>query len=78
MRGRGITIAKWGVIVDLNGHTITGLGTQVNRNHAGCNGGMGIASPVLVTSDENWAGGNGDNLGCDGVVCRLSLSCGTD
>jgi large repetitive protein len=61
-----------------DGIFIEGTGTQVNGNHAGCNGGMGIASPVLVTSGENWAGGNGDNLGCDGVVCRLSLSCGTE
>jgi parallel beta-helix repeat protein len=61
-----------------DGIYIEGAGTQVNRNHAGCNGGMGIKSPVLVASGENWAGGNGDNLGCDGVVCRLSLSCGTE
>jgi parallel beta-helix repeat protein len=61
-----------------DGIFIEGVGTQVNGNHAGCNGGMGIQSPVLVTSGENWAGGNGDNLGCDGVVCRLSLSCGTE
>lgn len=61
-----------------DGIFIEGTGTQVNGNHAGCNGGMGIQSPVLVASGENWAGGNGDNLGCDGVVCRLSLSCGTE
>jgi parallel beta-helix repeat protein len=61
-----------------DGIFIEGTGTQLNRNHAGCNGGMGIKSPVFVASGENWAGGNGDNLGCDGVVCRLSLSCGTE
>jgi parallel beta-helix repeat protein len=61
-----------------DGIFVEGVGTQLNRNHAGCNGGMGIKSPVLVASSENWAGGNGDNLGCDGVVCRLSLSCGTE
>jgi hypothetical protein len=61
-----------------DGIFIEGAGTELNGNHAGCNGGMGIKSPVLVASGENWAGGNGDNLGCDGVVCRLSLSCGTE
>jgi parallel beta-helix repeat protein len=61
-----------------DGIFIEGAGTQVNGNHAGCNGGMGITTPVLVVSGENWAGGNGDNLGCAGVVCRLSLSCGTE
>jgi hypothetical protein len=39
---------------------------------------MGITAPVLVVSGENWAGGNGDYLGCTGVVCRLSRSCGTE
>jgi parallel beta-helix repeat protein len=61
-----------------DGIFIEGAATQLNGNHAGCNGGMGIKSPVLTASGENWAGGNGDNLGCDGVVCRLSLSCGTE
>jgi parallel beta-helix repeat protein len=61
-----------------DGIFIEGAGTQLNGNHAGCNGGMGITTPVLVVAGENWAGGNGDNLGCAGVVCRLSLSCGTE
>jgi parallel beta-helix repeat protein len=61
-----------------DGIFIEGAGTQLNGNHAGCNGGMGITAPVLVVSGENWAGGNGDNLGCAGVVCRLSASCGTE
>jgi parallel beta-helix repeat protein len=55
-----------------------GTGTQVLGNRAGCNGGMGIKSSVLAAGGENWAGGNGDNLGCDGVVCRLDMSCGTE
>jgi parallel beta-helix repeat protein len=61
-----------------DGIFIEGAGTQLNGNHAGCNGGMGITAPVLVVSGDNWAGGNGDNLGCNGVVCRVSLSCGTE
>jgi parallel beta-helix repeat protein len=61
-----------------DGIFVEGAGTQLNGNHAGCNGGFGIYSPVLVVSGENWAGGNGDNLGCDGVVCRLNMSCGTE
>jgi parallel beta-helix repeat protein len=61
-----------------DGIYVEGVATELNGNHAGCNGGMGIKSPVLSTSGENWAGGNGDNLGCDGVVCRLNVSCGTE
>jgi parallel beta-helix repeat protein len=86
--GAGIEVAEDSLHTRINenqahhnggdGIFIEGTGTQVNRNHAGCNGGMGITSPVLVASGENWAGGNGDNLGCHGVVCRISLSCGTE
>ena len=50
----------------------------MNRNRAGCNGGMGINATVLAAGSENWAGGNGDNVGCAGVVCRISFSCGTE
>jgi parallel beta-helix repeat protein len=86
--GAGIEVAEDSLHTRINenqahhnggdGIFIEGTGTQLNGNHAGCNGGMGIKSPVLSASGENWAGGNGDNLGCDGVVCRLSLSCGTE
>lgn len=86
--GAGIEVAEDSVQTRINenqahhnggdGIFIEGTGTQLNRNHAGCNGGMGITAPVLVVSGENWAGGNGDNLGCAGVVCRVSLSCGTE
>jgi parallel beta-helix repeat protein len=86
--GAGIEVAEDSVQTRVNenqahhnggdGIFIEGAGTQLNGNHAGCNGGMGITAPVLVVSGENWAGGNGDNLGCSGVVCRLSLSCGTE
>jgi parallel beta-helix repeat protein len=61
-----------------DGIYIEGLGSQVNRNEAGCNGGMGIKATVLAAGGENWAGGNGDDLGCVGVVCRLSATCGTE
>lgn len=61
-----------------DGIFVEGLGTQMNGNNAGCNGGFGIKSTVLAAGRENWAGGNGDNLGCAGVSCRLSLSCGTE
>jgi parallel beta-helix repeat protein len=86
--GAGIEVAEDSLHTRINenqahhnggdGIFIEGTGTQVNGNHAGCNGGFGIKSPVLSAGGENWAGGNGDNLGCDGVVCRLSLSCGTE
>jgi parallel beta-helix repeat protein len=61
-----------------DGIFIEGMGTQVNRNNAGCNGGMGIKSTSYSPGQDNVAGGNGDNLGCAGVVCRLSLSCGAE
>jgi parallel beta-helix repeat protein len=61
-----------------DGIFIEGTGTQVNRNRAGCNGGMGIKASTLVAGHDNWAGANGDNVGCAGVVCRISFSCGTE
>jgi parallel beta-helix repeat protein len=57
---------------------VEGFGTQLNRNNAGCNGGMGIKSTVLSGGRDNLAGANGDNLGCAGVVCRISFSCGSE
>jgi parallel beta-helix repeat protein len=84
--GAGIEVAEDSVQTRINenqahhnggdGIFIEGAGTQVNRNNAGCNGGMGIKSPVLLAAGENWAGGNGDSKGCEGVICRLSVSCG--
>jgi parallel beta-helix repeat protein len=86
--GAGIEVGEGSVQTRINqnqahhngadGIFVEGAGTRLNGNHAGCNGGLGIASPVLVAGGENWAGGNGDNLGCAGVVCRLSHSCGTE
>ena len=86
--GAGIEVAEDSVQTRINenqahhnggdGIFIEGTATQLNGNHAGCNGGMGITAPVLVVAGQNWAGGNGDNLGCTGVVCRVSLSCGTE
>ncbi len=61
-----------------DGIFIEAFGTQVNRNRAGCNGGMGIKATVLAAGNDNWAGANGDNVGCAGVVCRISFSCGTE
>jgi parallel beta-helix repeat protein len=61
-----------------DGIFIEGMGTQVNRNNAGCNGGMGIKSTVYSPGSDNVAGGNGDNLGCAGVVCRISFGCGAE
>jgi parallel beta-helix repeat protein len=60
-----------------DGIFVEAFGTEINRNNAGCNGGMGIKSTVLSVGRDNVAGGNGDNVGCDGVVCRLNLSCGS-
>jgi parallel beta-helix repeat protein len=86
--GAGIEVAEDSLATRVNqnqahhngadGIFIEAAGTQVNGNHAGCNGGLGIYSSVLVAGGENWAGGNGDNLGCNGVACRLNLSCGTE
>ena len=61
-----------------DGIFVEAFGAQINRNNSGCNGGMGIKATQLAVGNDNVAGGNGDNLGCDGVVCRLSLSCGTE
>jgi parallel beta-helix repeat protein len=61
-----------------DGIFVEGFGTQINRNHAGCNGGMGIKSTVLSAGNDNVAGANGDNVGCAGVVCRISFSCGSE
>jgi parallel beta-helix repeat protein len=61
-----------------DGIFIEGVGTQVNRNRAGCNGGLGINAAVLSAGRDNWAGVNGDNVGCAGVVCRWDMSCGTE
>jgi parallel beta-helix repeat protein len=58
-----------------DGIFVEAAGTQINRNNAGCNGGFGIKATVAA-GGENWAGGNGDDLGCAGVVCRISVSCG--
>ena len=60
-----------------DGIFVEAVGAQINRNNSGCNGGFGIKATHLVAGGgENWAGGNGDNVGCQGVVCRLNLSCG--
>jgi parallel beta-helix repeat protein len=61
-----------------DGIFIEAFGTQVNGNNAGCNGGMGIKSTQLSVGNDNVAGGNGDNVGCEGVVCRINLSCGAE
>jgi parallel beta-helix repeat protein len=58
-----------------DGIFVEAFGAQINRNNSGCNGGFGIKATQLA-SGENWAGGNGDDVGCQGVVCRLNLSCG--
>jgi parallel beta-helix repeat protein len=61
-----------------DGIFIEAFGTQVNRNNSGCNGGMGIKATQLTSGRDNVAGGNGDNVGCDGVVCRLNFGCGAE
>jgi parallel beta-helix repeat protein len=61
-----------------DGIFIEAFGAQVNRNHSGCNGGMGIKATQLAVGNDNVAGGNGDNVGCEGVVCRINLSCGAE
>jgi parallel beta-helix repeat protein len=86
--GAGIEVAEDSLLTRINennahhngadGIFIEGTGTQVNRNRAGCNGGMGIKASTLVAGHDNWAGANGDNVGCVGVVCRISFSCGTE
>jgi parallel beta-helix repeat protein len=86
--GAGIEVAEDSLHTRINennahhngadGIFIEGVGTQVNRNRTGCNGGMGIKASTLAAGHDNWAGGNGDNVGCAGVVCRISFSCGTE
>jgi parallel beta-helix repeat protein len=61
-----------------DGIFVEAFGAQINRNHSGCNGGLGIKATQLAAGNDNVAGGNGDNVGCDGVVCRISLSCGSE
>jgi parallel beta-helix repeat protein len=61
-----------------DGIFVEAFGAQINRNHSGCNGGMGIKATQLAVGQDNVAGANGDNVGCDGVVCRISLSCGSE
>jgi parallel beta-helix repeat protein len=61
-----------------DGIFIEAIGAQVNRNNSGCNGGMGIKATQLAIGHDNVAGGNGDNVGCEGIVCRLNLSCGAE
>ena len=61
-----------------DGIFVEAFGTQINRNHSGCNGGLGINATQLAVGNDNVAGANGDNVGCAGVVCRISLSCGSE
>jgi parallel beta-helix repeat protein len=61
-----------------DGIFIEAIGAQVNRNNSGCNGGLGINATQLAIGNDNVAGGNGDNVGCAGVVCRINLSCGAE
>jgi parallel beta-helix repeat protein len=83
--GAGVEVASEGHATRINenqthfngadGIFVEAFGAQINRNNSGCNGGFGIKATQLA-SGENWAGGNGDDVGCQGVVCRLNLSCG--
>jgi parallel beta-helix repeat protein len=61
-----------------DGIFVEAVGAQINRNHSGCNGGLGINATQLAVGNDNVAGANGDNVGCAGVVCRISLSCGSE
>ena len=61
-----------------DGIFVEAFGAQINRNHSGCNGGLGINATGLAVGNDNVAGANGDNVGCAGVVCRISLSCGSE
>jgi parallel beta-helix repeat protein len=61
-----------------DGIFVEAVGAQINRNHSGCNGGLGINATGLAAGNDNVAGANGDNVGCAGVVCRISLSCGSE
>jgi parallel beta-helix repeat protein len=86
--GAGVEVAAEALATRINenqthfngadGIFVEAFGTQINRNNSGCNGGMGIKSTVLSAGNDNVAGGNGDNVGCDGVICRLNLSCGSE
>jgi parallel beta-helix repeat protein len=61
-----------------DGIFVEAVGAQINRNHSGCNGGLGINATGLAVGNDNVAGANGDTVGCAGVVCRVSLSCGSE
>lgn len=85
--GAGVEVAAEALATRINenqthfngadGIFVEAVGAQINRNNSGCNGGFGIkATQMAARGGENWAGGNGDDVGCQGVVCRLNLSCG--
>jgi parallel beta-helix repeat protein len=61
-----------------DGIFVEAFGAQINRNRSGCNGGMGINATQLAVGSDNVAAANGDKVGCAGVVCRISLSCGAE
>jgi parallel beta-helix repeat protein len=61
-----------------DGIFVEAFGAQINRNRSGCNGGLGINATQLAVGQDNVAGANGDNVGCAGVACRISLSCGSE
>ena len=61
-----------------DGIFVEAFGAQINRNHSGCNGGLGIKATQLAVGKDNVAAANGDNVGCAGVACRISLSCGAE
>jgi parallel beta-helix repeat protein len=61
-----------------DGIFVEAFGAQINGNNTGCNGGLGINATQLAVGRDNVAGGNGDNVGCAGVVCRINLSCGAE
>ncbi len=47
----------------------------MQHNRADCNGGMGIKSIVSgIVARHNWAAGNGDDVGCMGVFCRVAAA----
>jgi parallel beta-helix repeat protein len=62
-------------VADWNGGDgiyIEGARTRLTRNSVTCNGGMGIKAVVpLLFARLNWAAGNNDALGCEGVRCVL-------
>ena len=61
-----------------DGIFVEAFGAQINRNRSGCNGGLGVNATQLAVGQDNVAGANGDKVGCAGVVCRISLSCGSE